>query len=162
MGTATLLGPTLTAGHVEDLILLGPLSAVSAIITTLAFWGLGQWVAKRLVGQDPATALEKSAGFVFVTAIVAASVHALGLVGWVHLPTLRVVGMLLIIPGLAIAFKEMPGQLRALSIGLRQSLARGNPFDRAGLGLSVAILVVLVIFFFLLLLTVYIKRNKVI
>ena len=82
----------------DSLIAPPPWPAVFAVVVVAGAWWLGAALVQRLRGEAPASALEVAAGFVLVTALIAALVHALAIIGAAKLVVLRLVGL-----GLAIS-----------------------------------------------------------
>jgi len=128
----TLFGPTETVGSLDDLIWPGPLSALAACVVVFAIWGWGQWLARRLIAGGRATAVEESAGFVLVTAMVAVVVHLVGMVGGSDLLTLRAIGLALVVPGVAIGLRVVRQRAKVDSWAPLHAWERGDRLERVG------------------------------
>ncbi len=141
--TTPFSGPTATVGRLEDLLLPGPFATVSAILMVFAFWGWGQWIAGRLLGKQRASVLEESAGSTLAVALTAAFTHGLGLAGFVHIPTLRAFGIVLMATGCVIAGRSWRGQWGALRRAIASAWRHGDQIERAATVCSMAIVVAL-------------------
>jgi uncharacterized protein DUF1420 len=75
-----------------SLILPPPWPALVALVVVLGTFYLGLQLARRLRGRQRPSSLDIGAGFVFVTAIVAALIHILSLLGAANIAVLRIIG----------------------------------------------------------------------
>lgn len=97
-------------------------------------YALGAAATRRLRG-DAAEPIDRAAGFVLATALVAAVVHALALAGLATVGTLRPIGWALALGG-ALAFARLVARGPGLLAGLGTALGDGSWGTRVGLGLA--------------------------